>query len=152
MPTIKPQKVLVFGTFDLLHAGHLSFLRQARKLGHELIVVVARDANAEKLKGKKPVQNEQTRLNAIMKLPFVTKAMLGQAELNHRYKLVQQINPDVIALGYDQFLLTTRLKEDLASLGLTVQIVRLKPYRADRYKSSILRKKWAIIDNLKSNS
>jgi FAD synthetase len=132
---------LVFGTFDLLHAGHLSFLRQARKLGHELIVVVARDANAEKLKGKKPVQNEQTRLNAIMKLPFVTKAMLGQAELNHRYKLVQQINPDVIALGYDQFLLTTRLKEDLASLGLTVQIVRLKPYRADRYKSSILRKK-----------
>ena len=136
----KPNKVLVFGTFDLLHAGHLSFLRQARKLGHELVVVVARDINSEKLKGRKPIQNEQARLTAINKLPFVTKAMLGQLELNHRYELVKQINPNIIALGYDQFLLTTNLREDLTTLGLNVQIKRLKPYHADRYKSSILRK------------
>jgi len=133
------QRVLVFGTFDLLHAGHLSFFRQARKLGCELYVVVARDNNAEKLKGKRPVQSEQIRLSAVAKLPFVTKAMLGQVELDHRYQLVREIKPDVIALGYDQFLLTTNLKEDLKALGLEINIRRLKPYHAERYKSTILR-------------
>ena len=137
----KQNRVLVFGTFDLLHPGHLSFLRQARKLGRELYVVVARDKNSEKLKGKHPIQNEQFRLNAIAKLPFVTKALLGQIELSHRYKLVLELEPDIIALGYDQFLLTTTLADDFKVLGLNIQLVRLKPYRADRYKSSILRQK-----------
>lgn len=132
-------KVLVFGTFDLLHPGHLSFLRQARKLGAELIVVVARDKNSAKLKGRLPIQNEQLRLRAITKLPFVNKAILGQEELNHRYNLVKEISPGIIALGYDQFLLTTTLANDLKTIGLNVEIIRLKPYRADKYKSSILR-------------
>lgn len=137
--TTKAQRVLVFGTFDLLHPGHLSFLRQARDLARELYVVVARDKNSEKLKGRRPVQNEDLRLNALAKLPFVTKAMLGQAELNHRYQLVSETNPNIIALGYDQFLLTTTLEKDLLSLGLDIKLIRLKPYKADRYKSSILR-------------
>ncbi len=136
------KRVLVFGTFDLLHPGHLSFLRQARKLGKELYVVVARDENSKKLKGRKPIQNEQFRLNAIAKLPFVTRALLGQKEINHRYKLVKEINPGIIALGYDQFLMTTTLKNDLIALGLNnIIIKRLKPYQAHLYKSSILRKK-----------
>ncbi len=137
--TPKAQRVLVFGTFDLLHPGHLSFLRQARDLARELYVVVARDKNSEKLKGRRPIQNEELRLNAVSKLPFVTKAMFGQIELDHRYKLVGDINPNVIALGYDQFLLTTTLEKDLANLGLDIKLTRLKPYRADKYKSSILR-------------
>lgn len=136
----KVNKVLVFGTFDLLHPGHLSFLRQARELGHKLYVVVARDKNAEKLKGRKPIQNEQIRLRAVSKLPFITQALLGQIELNHRYRLVKEINPDIIALGYDQFLLTTTLEKDLAAMGLKTRLVRLKPYKADRYKSTILRR------------
>ncbi len=137
----KNGRVLVFGTFDLLHPGHLSFLRQARKLGRELIVVVARDINTQKIKGKKPVQNETMRFKAITKLPFIKQVMLGQAELDHRYKLVKEIKPDIIALGYDQFLLTTNLPDDLKNVGLDVQIKRLKPYHADRYKSSIIREK-----------
>ncbi|MDP3985933.1 MAG: adenylyltransferase/cytidyltransferase family protein [Candidatus Veblenbacteria bacterium] len=141
MPPAKLQRVLAFGTFDLLHAGHLSFLRQARKLGRELYAVVARDKNSEKLKGRKPLQNENARLAGVSRLPFVTKALLGQAELSHRYQLVREIDPDVIALGYDQFLLTTTLEQDLKILGLNIKLVRLKPYRADHYKSSILRAK-----------
>lgn len=137
--TTKAQRVLVFGTFDLLHPGHLSFLRQARDLARELYVVVARDNNSEKLKGRKPVQNEELRLNAVAKLPFVTKALLGQIELNHRYQLVNEISPNIIALGYDQFLLTTTLEKDLSEMALDIKLIRLKPYKADKYKSSILR-------------
>lgn len=141
---LKQTRVLVFGTFDLLHAGHLSFFRQARKLGHELYVVVSRDKNTEKLKGRKPVQNELTRLNAISKLPFVSKALLGQIELDHRYKLITELKPNIIALGYDQFLLTTNLHEDLKNIGLDIELKRLKPYHADRYKSTIIRNELGI--------
>jgi FAD synthetase len=116
----KQNRVLVFGTFDLLHPGHLSFLRQARNLGRELYVVIARDKNAEKLKGHQPIHNEQYRLNALTKLPFITKALLGQIELDHRYKLVREINPNIIALGYDQFLLTTTLADDIKKLNLNI--------------------------------
>lgn len=44
------KKVLAFGTFDGFHRGHLSFLEQAKSHGNYLIVVVARDKTAEKVK------------------------------------------------------------------------------------------------------
>lgn len=134
-------RVLAFGTFDLLHPGHLSFLRQARRLGTELIVVVARDANAEKLKGRRPIQDETTRLAQVSRLPFVTQAMLGQEKLEHRFGLIKQLQPDVIALGYDQFLMTMKLERDLKTLGLHTTIVRCRAFRPDLYKSNLLRPK-----------
>ncbi len=133
--------MLAFGTFDLLHPGHRSFLRQARRFGKELTVVVARDDNAEKLKGRRPMQDQDTRLANVARLPFVSKAMLGQADINHRYRLIKELKPDVIALGYDQYLLTLKLEDDLKALGLPTKVMRCKAYRPDVYKSSALRDK-----------
>ncbi|MHA1679090.1 MAG: adenylyltransferase/cytidyltransferase family protein, partial [Promethearchaeota archaeon] len=56
------KKVLCFGTFDILHPGHVSFLKQARKYGNYLVVVVARDENVKKIKGKYPLDNELKRI------------------------------------------------------------------------------------------
>lgn len=138
---MKPRRVLTFGTFDLLHPGHVWFLRQAAKLGRELVVVVARDSNVLRLKGKRPRQNERTRRRAIRQLPFVRLARLGQREFNHRYALVRQLKPDIIALGYDQRTRTRSLKRDLAKLGLRPRLVRIRAFHPERYKSSLLRRR-----------
>ncbi len=133
-------QVLVFGTFDLLHPGHKWFLRQAVKLGNALTVVVARDRNVLKLKGRSPAQNERLRLQAVRRLACVTHALLGQKEFNHRYALVIKIKPAVIALGYDQRTRSQSIKRDLTKLGLRPRLVRLKPFHPELYKSSLLRK------------
>ena len=56
-----PKRVLCCGTFDYLHPGHESFLNQASRLGEELVVVVARDENVERLKDRKPDHEEEIR-------------------------------------------------------------------------------------------
>ena len=135
----QPKRVLVFGTFDLLHPGHRWFLRAAKRLGRELVVVVARDHNVLKLKGRLPLQKEQTRLKAVRKVKLVTQAQLGQREFNHRYTLVKKLKPDVLALGYDQMTRTTSLAKDLRKVGLRPKLVRLKPFHPERYKSSLIK-------------
>ena len=55
------KKVMVFGSFDILHQGHLYFLNEARRFGEELIVVIARDETILKVKGHKPKYNEKER-------------------------------------------------------------------------------------------
>ena len=68
---MKRKKVLVFGTFDGIHKGHLSFLNQAKEHGDYLTVVVAKDSNVKKLKGHKPLNNEKQRKAKIKKAGFV---------------------------------------------------------------------------------
>ena len=89
---------MVFGTFDVLHPGHLNYFKQALKFGDFLIVVVARDKNVLKLKGKKPKNNEKIRLKRIKKM--VDKAVLGY--VSDRFKIVEKEKPAVICFGYDQ--------------------------------------------------
>ena len=122
-------KVICFGTFDNLHPGHLSYFEQARKHGDHLLVVVARDKNVAKIKGCLPKQNETTRLNRVKKISLVDKAVLGR--LKNKLKVVEEYQPDVICLGYDQ-------KADIAELEQMTdcKIKRLKPYSPDVYKSS----------------
>ena len=93
------KRVMVFGTFDTLHKGHLQFLKDAKKHGH-LMVVVARDANVQKFKGKVPLHNEQERLKAIAELPFGHLTFLGSED--DIYRIVEDMKPDMICLGYDQ--------------------------------------------------
>ncbi len=132
--------VLAFGTFDLLHDGHRSFLKQAAKLGTALVVAVSRDANVRRLKGRLPVRNERHRLAAVATLPFVTKAVLASADPSRRYAFIKRVRPSVIALGYDQTHYTENLPAELAKRGIRVRVVRLKPHHPRRYKTSILRR------------
>lgn len=129
-------KVILFGTFDRLHAGHLNFLNQAKKLGDELYVVVARDHNVKKIKSKLPRQNETIRLKAIQDAHLASSTMLGNSRMPHRYRIINKIKPDVIALGYDQHVNLSELKAKLKKYKLSPKIKRLKPYRPQQYKSS----------------
>lgn len=139
MPTITPlKKVMAFGTFDLFHAGHENYLKQAASLGDMLIVVIARDQTVKKIKGHQPEQNERQRLKLVKKSGIADKVILGY--LDDKHKVLRKFRPDVIALGYDQFVFTQRLEKTLIDLKLNATIHRLKPYQAQIYKSSLIKK------------
>jgi FAD synthetase len=131
-------KVMAFGTFDYLHAGHESYLKQASELGDQLIVVIARDRTANSIRGFEPDHNERKRMNAVKALPFVDKVILG--EYDDKYKVIRKNKPNTIALGYDQFVFTHQLNKVLIELKLDTKIVRLESYNPEMYKSSIIRK------------
>ncbi|MEW6610479.1 MAG: tRNA pseudouridine(55) synthase TruB [Patescibacteria group bacterium] len=135
LPT-SPVRVLVFGTFDLLHPGHLDFFRQAKKLGDRLIVGVGRDQVVAALKGKPPRQSEQVRLTAVRECGLVDEAHLLPKDPQERYAWIKKINSSVIALGYDQTAFTEHLAEDLAAHDIYCKVVRLQSYYPERYKSS----------------
>ncbi len=130
---------MVFGTFDYLHAGHENMLAQARNLGDEVIVVIARDKTVKNIKGAMPAHNEEERKTALETTGWAHKVVLGDQK--DKSKVIKIYRPDVIALGYDQFAFTYTLNSLLIKIKLDAVIVRLKPYRPDMYKSSLLREK-----------
>lgn len=135
----KPIKVLVFGTFDILHPGHEFFLKEAKKHGDILNVVVARDSTVKKLKGV--VQNnEKKRIATVRALNYVDKVFLGYKK--DKYLIIEKIKPDVICLGYDQNSFTKDLKKELKHRRLKTKIIRIrKSFKPEKYKSSKLRDK-----------
>ena len=137
---MKKTKIMVFGTFDGVHKGHLSFFKQAKKLTKNsfLIVSIARDKNVIKIKGIKPKFSEKERLVLVKKVKFVDKVVLaGKSEyLSH----ILKEKPDVIALGYDQKAYVKNLKKDLKSKNIKIKIVRLKPHKEKIYKNHLLKK------------
>ena len=132
------KKVLVFGSFDLIHKGHLYFLENAKKQGDELIVVVARDNTIEKFKKHKPKYSEDMGVNHIKEIEFVDKVVLGH--LNDKYKAIEEIKPEMIVLGYDQNSFTDKLESELNKRKLKIEIIRLNSYKPEIYKSSKLKK------------
>ena len=70
-------KVMAFGTFDILHPGHLFYLAQAKKLGNKLIVIVARDNTVKRVKIRPPEHNENERLKKVQAQEYVDEAVLG---------------------------------------------------------------------------
>ena len=130
-------RVLCFGTFDGLHAGHDAFLRQVAEAGDEVWVVLARDTTVVHVKGQLPAINEVDRLRAVAAHPSVTEARLGH--LDDKYAIIEEIRPKIIVLGYDQQAFTTGLEAELARRGHAIEIRRARPYQADFYKTSKLR-------------
>jgi len=129
--------VLVFGTFDVLHPGHLNFFEQALSLGDELFVVIARDETVLQVKGSAPNQNEQTRKALVEQSELVKKAYLGNVD--DKYSIIEDIQPDIIALGYDQKVFVDSLESELKIRSLTCSIKRLEPFHPELYKSSLLK-------------
>ena len=60
------KKVIAFGTFDIFHLGHVSYLKQARKLGDYLVVIIARDKTVFQIKKQKTRNKEQERLKILL--------------------------------------------------------------------------------------
>lgn len=131
--------VMAFGTFDLLHPGHIYFLTQAKKQGDNLIVVIARDLTVKKVKGKLPDHNERQRQKAVKGLSLVDKVVLGN--LTDKYAAIKKYRPEIIALGYDQKFFIDKLTYELKRIKLMANIIRLKPFKPYLYKTSILKNK-----------
>jgi FAD synthetase len=121
-------KVMASGVFDLIHLGHLNYLEEALKLGDELVVVVATDENVRKIKHE-PITNESIRVKLVEALKPVNKAVLGYED--DKYKIVEELKPDIIAIGFDQEHDEEQIKADLAQRGLEVKIVRLPKFDYD---------------------
>ena len=113
------------GTFDILHMGHIYFLKEAKKLGDKLYVIVACDSTVRKLKHE-PVTPEKMRLEIIKELKIVDEAFLGHKD--DMYEVVKEIKPDIIALGYDQIYNAEDIEHELKKRNLKVQVVRLPKY------------------------
>ena len=124
---------MCFGTFDLIHLGHLNYFQQAKKYGDYLIVVVARDKTKQK-QDKEMVFSENERLELIKNLKIVDEAVLGN-EGNH-FKIIEEKRPDVICLGYDRSIEEEDLQDKLLKLRLFPKIVRAKAYHPDKNKTT----------------
>lgn len=129
------RKVLVFGTFDILHEGHKFLFKEAKKYG-SVTAVVARESTVVKVKGKSPVDSEMVRLRNVKK--FVDYAFLGYED--DVYSVLDVVKPDVICLGYDQTHFVDKLENELKKRKLKTKIIRLPSFQEDKFKSSLLRK------------
>ncbi|MFQ6123412.1 MAG: adenylyltransferase/cytidyltransferase family protein [Candidatus Heimdallarchaeota archaeon] len=137
-------KVCAFGTFDVLHLGHLRYLEAAKRLGgthSELIVVVARDSSVKEIKGRAPVFPEQHRVTLVAELKPVDRAVLGDEDPD-KFKIIETLKPHILAIGYDQWVDLNYLREELNDRGLEhIQIVRLAKFEDELGGSSTLIKK-----------
>ncbi len=116
------KKVVATGVFGILHPGHLLFLREAKKLGDKLIVIVARDKNVEKRKGNAIIPEKQ-RLVVVKEVRYVDQAILGDEK--DIFKPIEKIKPDIIALGKNQNIDENFLREELKKRKLKAKVVRI---------------------------
>ena len=130
--------VMIFGTFDIVHRGHLNLFKQARKFADRLVVVLARDARVKSIKNKESIYNEKERKLFLEQIRLVDQVVLGDKK--DVYKIIQKIRPDVIVLGYDQIYFTEKLNEKIKSFGLKTKVVRAKAYKSEMLKTGKIRK------------
>jgi len=114
-------RVLATGTFEILHPGHLLYLEDAKSLGDELYVIVARDRNVKHK--PKPIISEDQRLRMVSALKVVDKAILGNE--NDMFESLKDIKPDIIVLGFDQHFKEDWLRKELDKRGINAKIVRV---------------------------
>ncbi len=90
--------VLTNGCFDILHLGHIAYLREAKKLADYLIVALNNDESVGKLKGNnRPFQNEESRLEILAELRCVDYVFL----FSDMTEVIESIKPELYAKGGD---------------------------------------------------
>ena len=115
-------KVMASGVFDIIHLGHLHFFEEAKRLGDELVVVVATD-NTVRSRKHEPITPQDMRLKMIAALRIVDRAVLGTD--GDMFDVVRELEPDIIALGFDQTHDEEQLKAELEKRGMEIEVVRL---------------------------
>ncbi|MFB6217549.1 MAG: adenylyltransferase/cytidyltransferase family protein [Candidatus Aenigmatarchaeota archaeon] len=126
--------VMAQGTFDILHPGHLHYLRESADEGDELVVVISRDS---RVKGKKDLCfSENERREMVDALEMVDRAVLGSE--GDIYSTVKEIDPDVITLGYDQAHDEQEVK-DMAEEATDHKVKVVKISGKEGYSSSNIR-------------
>lgn len=137
LPVLDMKKVLVAGSFELLHAGHLNLFKQAKELAGFLVVIVARDESVKKMKGRSAFVGENERLEIVSELKIVDRARLGNLE--NQFLVLSEERPDVLLLGYDQVVDEKELMKTCSELKIEVK--RANPFNEKEFKSSFLARK-----------
>jgi FAD synthetase len=116
-------RVLATGVFDIIHLGHLHYLEESKKLGDELVVIVATDNTVRKRKHE-PITPEAMRLELVQGLKPVDRAVLGMDDADI-YEIVTEIVPDIITIGFDQPFEPEKMEADLKSRGIEARVIRM---------------------------
>lgn len=114
-------RVMASGVFDIIHTGHISYLEQARAMGDELYVVVASDATVRRRKHE-PITPGNMRLKIVSSLKPVTAAILGKD--GDMFTILEEIDPDIIVLGFDQDFDDDVLMKELSGRGFDIKVRR----------------------------
>ena len=119
-------RVMAVGVFDLLLAGHLHYVEQAKRLGDELVVVVAHDDTVRKQKHE-PITSHELRCRMVSGLKPVDTAMVGNPPTSPIFDILDVVKPDIIALGYDQKHSVDAIREGLDGHGHShIEVVRVE--------------------------
>ena len=116
--------VLAGGVFDIIHPGHIHTLTAAKALGDVLVVAIATDKTAQKMKKMQPLHDQELRCELVNSLSMVDEAIIGHEE--NIFETVKEIKPDIIALGYDQIHQEKFISDGCKRINLDVEIVRLQ--------------------------
>ena len=116
--------VLAGGVFDIIHPGHISTLNAAKTLGDVLVVVVATDNTAVKMKKRRPIHSQEQRKELVNSLSVVDLCLIGQE--NDIFKTVNLVKPQIIALGYDQVHQEQFITEGCKKIKLDAKVARLQ--------------------------
>ena len=123
--------VMAVGVFDLLHAGHLHYLEQAKSLGDRLTVVVAHDETV-RMRKHEPVTSQDLRRRMVAGLKPVDHAMIGNPPSVPMYDILPVVEPDVIALGFDQEHAESAIRLGLDERGYNhIELVRVEGLTED---------------------
>ena len=116
--------VLAGGVFDIIHPGHIHTLNAAKLLGDVLVVVVATDNTAVKMKKRTPIHSQEQRQELVNSLEVVDLCLIGQE--NDIFKTVNHVKPQIIALGYDQIHQERYITEGCKKIKLNAKVARLQ--------------------------
>lgn len=134
------KKVLVGGVFNIIHAGHVFFLKKAKALGDYLVVVVANNKTARRTK-KYAIVDHKIRKKNIEKLGIADKVVIGDE--SDFMKVVRKEKPDIIVLGHDQKMSEDEISEMLKKAGIKhkLKISRIKENLKGYKTSKIIKNK-----------
>jgi glycerol-3-phosphate cytidylyltransferase/FAD synthetase len=131
--------VLAGGVFDIIHPGHIHTLNAAKDLGDVLVVVIATDKTAEKMKKRLPLHTQDQRKMLVDALSMVDLSVVGHE--GNIFKTVELIRPQIIALGYDQMHQEKFITEGCKKINLDITVARLQS-PIPEISSSIIEKKY----------
>jgi FAD synthetase len=140
---VKMKRVLAAGVFDLLHYGHIRYLEEAKKLGGpcaKLTVIVARDETVRRTKGQDPVIPEDQRRAVVEALKVVDEALLGFEDVDLD-RVIQQVRPDIVAVGHDQDAIRNHVEKIKRARELTLEIMQVGRFGEEDLNSSSLIKR-----------
>ena len=116
--------VLAGGVFDIIHPGHIHTLNAAKALGDVLVVAIATDKTAQKMKKRPPLHSQELRCELVSSLSMVDVAVIGHEQ--DIFETVKDVKPNVIVLGYDQVHQEKFISDGCKRINLDVKIVRLQ--------------------------